>query len=175
MTEPDPSRNSILSADAEDLDLRLAAVEALWALERDPTDAVPRLTTLLDTRKQRDAVEALGRIGAPAAAALPALRQMLQDDYEWTRLHAAAAIHDIAGPTEANTVVPVLLEAWEKNDSTTNHVLECLQRMGPAATPALPRIHAELARPRRSGGFFGSVEDDEALQHTARAVIDQLA
>ncbi|CAN3977459.1 hypothetical protein KPATCC21470_0082 [Kitasatospora purpeofusca] len=162
-------------ADAEDPDLRLAATQLLWAVERDPADAVPRLTALLDTHKQRNAVEALGRIGAPAAAALPALRPMLQDGYDWTRLHAAAAIHDIAGPTEAGTVRPVLLEAWEQNGATAGFVLDCLRRMGPDAAPALPRIRAELARPRRSGRIFAGIDEDEALQHTARAIIDQLA
>ncbi|MFB7382467.1 HEAT repeat domain-containing protein [Kitasatospora purpeofusca] len=162
-------------ADADDPDLRLAATQALWALAHDPADTVPRLTELLDTHHRRDAAEALGRIGPPAAATLPTLRQMLHADYDWTRLQAAAAIHAIAGPTETEALLPVLLEAWEKNEATTGYVLECLQRMGPAAAPALPRIRAELARPRRTGGFFGGIDEDEALQHTARIVIHQLA
>jgi hypothetical protein len=53
--------------------------------------------------------------------------------------------------------------------------MDCLQRMGPAAAPALPRIHAELALARRGGGFFATIEDDEALQRAGRAVIDQTA
>ncbi|EFL19751.1 HEAT repeat domain-containing protein [Streptomyces sp. C] len=162
-------------ADAKDPQVRFAAAEALWSLERDPVDAVPRLTELLETHKHHDAADALGRIGAPAAAALPRLRQMLEAGYEWTRVHAAAAIHAIGGPAETELVLPVLLEAWEQNDATANHVLECLQRMGPAAVPALPRIHAELALARRSGGPFTSIEDDEALQHAARTVIGRQA
>ncbi|MFE1416928.1 HEAT repeat domain-containing protein [Streptomyces sp. NPDC058746] len=161
-------------ADAKDVDLRLAATEALWALERDPATAVPRLIALLDTHQQRDAADVLGRIGAPAAAALPHLRQILQAGYEWTRVHAATAICDIGGPAEAPVVLPTLLEAWEKNDSTAHHVLACLQRMGRVAAPALPLIRAELALARRGGGPFTSIEDDEALQHAARAVIEQL-
>ncbi|MEU3724556.1 hypothetical protein [Streptomyces sp. NPDC031705] len=133
--------------------------------------AVPRLTDLLGTRKQHDAADVLARIGAPAAAALPLLRQMLEAGYEWTRVHAATAIHAIGGPAETELVLPVLLETWEQNDSTAGHVLECLQRMGPAAGPALPRIHAELALARRSGGPFTNIEDDEVLQRAARAVI----
>lgn len=160
-------------ADSEDLHLRFAAAEALWSLERDPANAVPRLTKLLDTHKEQ-AADVLGRIGAPAAAALPHLRQMLQAGNERTQMHAAAAIYDIGGPAEAEVVLPVLLEAWEKVDSTANHVLECLQRMGPAAAPALPRIHAELALARRNVGFFTSTEHDEALQRAAQTVIDQL-
>ncbi|MEU1284556.1 HEAT repeat domain-containing protein [Kitasatospora sp. NPDC005856] len=162
-------------ADAEDPDLRFAAVKALWDIESDPTDAVPRLTALLDTGKDHDAADVLGRIGGPAAAALPRLRQLSEAGHAWTRVHAAAAIHDIGGPAEAEAVLSVLLKAWEENDSTAGPVMDCLQRMGPAAAPALPRIHAELTLARRGGGFFGSVEDDEALQRAGRAVIDQTA
>ncbi|MFJ6378381.1 HEAT repeat domain-containing protein [Kitasatospora sp. NPDC092039] len=162
-------------AEAEDPDLRFAAVKALWDIERDPTDAVPRLIALLDTGKDRDAADALGRIGGPAAPALPRLRQLSEAGHVRTRVHAAAAIHDIGGPPEAAAVLAVLLEAWEENDSTAGPVLDCLQRMGPAAAPVLPRIHAELALARRSGGFFGSVEHDEALQRAGRAVIDRTA
>ncbi|MFC8448224.1 hypothetical protein [Kitasatospora sp. NPDC057223] len=131
---------------------------------------MPRLTALLDTDKNHDAAEVLGRIGAPAAAALPRLRQMLAAGHVWTRMHAAAAIHDIGGPAEAEVVLSGLLEVWEENDSTVGRgVLDCLRRMGSAAAPALPRIHAEPALARRGGGFFASVQDDEALQRAGRA------
>ncbi|MFF4922473.1 HEAT repeat domain-containing protein [Kitasatospora sp. NPDC001261] len=159
--------------DAQDTDLRFAAVKALWDIECNPADTVPRLTALLDTSKDQDAADVLGRMGGQAAAALPRLRQLSETGHVGIRVHAAAAIHDIGGPAEA--VLPVLLEAWEENDSTAGPVVDCLQRMGPAAAPALPRIQAELALARRSGGFFGSVKDDEALLRAARAVIDQTA
>ncbi|MFE5584530.1 HEAT repeat domain-containing protein [Kitasatospora sp. NPDC056531] len=162
-------------ADADDPNVRFAAAKALWHIESDPADAVPRLTALLDTDKDRDAADVLGRIGAPAAEALPRLRQMLEAGHVRTRTHAAAAIYDIGGRAEAEVVLPVLLEGWEENVSTAGHVLDCLQRMGPAAAHALPRIHAELALARRSGGFFEGIEDDEALQRAGRAVVNQLA
>ncbi|WP_195911404.1 HEAT repeat domain-containing protein [Streptomyces kaniharaensis] len=114
-------------------------------------------------QEDRDATDVLGRIGAPAAEALPRLRQMLEAGHAWTRTHAAAAIYDIGGPAEA--VLPVLLEGWEENDSTAGHVLDCLRRMGPAAAPALPRIHAELALARRSGG------PQEVLPGSARCAL----
>ncbi|WP_049650928.1 HEAT repeat domain-containing protein [Kitasatospora sp. MY 5-36] len=160
---------------AEDTDLRFAAVKALWDIECDPADAVPRLTALLDTSKDQDAADVLGRMGRSAAAALPRLRQLSETGHVGIRVHAAAAIHDIGGPAEAAAVLPVLLEAWEENDSTAGPVVDCLQRMGPAAAPALPRIHAELALARRSGGFFGNIKNDEALLRAARAVIEHLA
>ncbi|MFF2119122.1 HEAT repeat domain-containing protein [Kitasatospora sp. NPDC058184] len=161
--------------DAEDTDLRFAAVKALWDIECNPAAAVPRLTALLDTSKDQDAADVLGRMGGSAAAALPRLRQLSETGHIGIRVHAAAAIHDIGGPAEAAAVLPVLLEAWEANDSTTGPVVDCLQRMGPAAAPALPRIHAELALARRSSGFFGNIKNDEALLRAARAVIEHLA
>ncbi|MFE6052569.1 HEAT repeat domain-containing protein [Kitasatospora sp. NPDC056446] len=160
-------------ADTDDPDLRLAAVKALWEIESDPTDAVPRLIALLDTDNAHDAADVLGRIGGPAAAALPRLRRMLDAGHAVTRTHAAAAVYDIGGPAEADVVLPVLLKGWEENDSTAGRVLDCLQRMGPAAAPALPRIRAELALTRRGGDVFASVEADEALQRAGRTVINQ--
>ncbi|MFJ9459973.1 HEAT repeat domain-containing protein [Kitasatospora sp. NPDC101447] len=161
-------------ADAADVSLRAAAAAALWALERDPADVVPRLCDLLDTHAHHDAADVLGLIGPPAAAALPRLRTMLTAGYEWTRVHAARALWDIAGEAEADVVVRTLLAAWAKNDATSNHVLACLDRMGPAAAPALPRIRAELAQARRSGRF-GRVANDEDLQRTCRTVLARLS
>ncbi|MEV7523545.1 HEAT repeat domain-containing protein [Streptomyces sp. NPDC091371] len=161
-------------ADAGDVDLRAAATAALWAIGRDPEGVLPRLNDLLDSYRAHGAADVLGRIGPPAATALPRLRRMLTADYEWTRVHAAAALWDIGGEAEAPLVLQTLLAAWDENEATSNHVLACLNRMGPAAAPALPRIRAELAWPRRSGRFQ-DITHDEELQRTCRAVAARLA
>ncbi|MEV4436648.1 HEAT repeat domain-containing protein [Streptomyces sp. NPDC049585] len=161
-------------ADAEDVDLRAAATTAVWELGHDAAYAVPRLESLLDSYRHHEAADVLGRIGPPAEAALPRLRQMVNAEYEWTRVHAAGALWGIGGKAEAGVVVQTLLTAWEENDATSNHVLACLNRMGAAAAPALSRIEAELARPRRSGRFT-STTDDEELQVTCRAILTRLA
>ncbi|MFI5754960.1 HEAT repeat domain-containing protein [Streptomyces sp. NPDC051569] len=158
-------------ADAQDVDLRAAATAALWALERDPADIVPRLYDLLGSHRKSDAADVLGRIGPPAATALPRLEEMLTAGYEWTRLHAAIAVWDIAGEAEADTVIRTLLEVWEKNEATAHHVVTFLDRMGPAAAPALPRLQAELTRARRNRG----VAHDEELQRTCRTLQLRLA
>lgn len=161
-------------ADADNVDVRAAATAALWELEGDPESAVPRLHDLLDSYRHHEAADVLARIGPPAAMVLPRLRHMLTAGYEWTRVHAATALWDIGGEAEAPVVVQTLLGAWEKNDATSNHVLACLNRMGPAAAPALPRIRTELALPRRSGRFRSTANDEE-LQGTCRAVVARLA
>ncbi|PSM44584.1 hypothetical protein C6Y14_00015 [Streptomyces dioscori] len=160
-------------ADAQDIHLRTAATGALWEIEGNVESVVPKLLDLLDTHEHRTAADVLGRIGRPAAMALPRLRSMLTDGYEWTRIHAAAALWDIGGEAEAPGVVETVLGAWEKNDATSNYVVACLHRMGPAAAPALPRILAELALSRRSG-HFRSTANDEELQAVCRAIVRHL-
>ncbi|MFF7211695.1 HEAT repeat domain-containing protein [Streptomyces sp. NPDC008238] len=157
--------------DAQDVALRTAATAAVWELEGDAAGVLPHLEALLDSHRCHEAADVLGRIGPPARPAVPRLREMLHSGYEWTRIHAAAALWDIAGEAEAGVVVPTLLAAWEKNGATSNHVLRCLNRMGPATAPALPRIRAELALSRRLTG----VAKDEELQRLCRAVVMRLA
>ncbi|MFJ5899650.1 HEAT repeat domain-containing protein [Streptomyces sp. NPDC093064] len=159
---------------AEDVDLRAAATAAVWELERDPAAVMPLLEDLLDSYRHHEAADVLGRIGPEAKAVLPRLRQMLDAGYEWTRAFAAAALWNIGGEAEAGVVVPTLLTAWEENDATSNHVLACLNRMGPAAAPTLPRLRAELALPRRSGRFQ-SIANDEELQRDCRAILTRLS
>ncbi|MFE6977228.1 HEAT repeat domain-containing protein [Streptomyces sp. NPDC057682] len=159
--------------EAKDVNLRAAAAIAVWELGRDAAESVPRLEALLDTHCHHEAADALGRIGPPARVALPRLRELLDNGYDWTRIHAAAAIWDIGGETEAGVVVPTLLAAWEGNDATGNYVLACFDRMGPAAAPAIPRIQAELALPRR-GGRFRSISSDTEVQHLCQAVLARL-
>ncbi|GHA51357.1 hypothetical protein GCM10010329_86500 [Streptomyces spiroverticillatus] len=119
------------------------------------------------------AADVLALIGKPAAAAVPPLKKLLSPGYEWTRVHAAAALWEIAGEAESDTVLETLLEAWEENDSTSNHVMACLAKMGDAAAPALSRIQAELTQSRRSGRFH-SLESDLALQSDCRTVLSHL-
>ncbi|MFJ3713691.1 HEAT repeat domain-containing protein [Streptomyces sp. NPDC090053] len=171
-TDAAPALNVVRPlTDAQDVDLRAAATTALWSLERDPVDAVPRLHDLLGSYRNRDAADALGRVGPPAATALPRLKEMLTAGYGWTRLHAAIAVWDIAGEAEADTVIRTLLEVWEENEATAHHIVTFLDRMGPAAAPALPRLQAELAPARRSR----DVAHDEELQRTCHTLQLRLA
>ncbi|MFF1925575.1 hypothetical protein ACFVW8_34000 [Streptomyces sp. NPDC058221] len=103
---------------------------------------------------------------------LPQLRQLLTADYEWTRVHAAAAPWGIGGDAEAPSVVHTRLDAWDSNDATSNHILTCLKRMRPM--PALPRTRTELALHRRSGRSR-STENDEDLQSTCHEIVARLA
>ncbi|MFI7355942.1 HEAT repeat domain-containing protein [Streptomyces avidinii] len=178
-------------AEAEDVDTRTAAASAVWELERRPESAVPLLQRLLDHSRNFDAIDLAGRIGPPAAAVLPRLRQMLNEQVErnarneqngsavlndsWTLVRVASALWDIGADSEAHIVVPALLNAWKNNDSTARCAAACLNRMGPAAQPALPQIEAALAQPHRGGHpWEWGIASDLEFQHTCRTILTRL-
>lgn len=155
-----PQIRSVAAAD--DPWTRSAAVATLWAVGGDRDEVMPLALALLDTFAIADAADVLGKIGPPASAALPRLHARLTDNYDWNRVHAATAIWDIGGEAQAPVVLDTLLQAWQQNSATGNHVAACLKRMGSAATPALPKIRAEIARPER-GGRFRSIDNDQEI------------
>ncbi|RPE27146.1 hypothetical protein EDD90_10836 [Streptomyces sp. Ag109_O5-1] len=162
---------------ATDAHVRPAAVAALWAVGGDLAEAMPLLLGLLDshiTFHIGDAADLLGEIGPPASIALPRLRDLLTHDYEWVRVHCAAALWEIGGEAEAPAVLDALLQVMTENPATANHVVTCLDRMGSLAAPALPLLREQLALPRR-GGRFQSIDDDEELQRVGRTLIARLA
>lgn len=176
---------------ADDASLHTAAACALWALEQRPENVVPLLETLLEDHRNVDAINLAGRIGPPAAGLLPRLREILHEQIEqntrneqngspglndsWTLVHVAAALWDIGGTSETDTVIPALLAAWKDNDFTTRDVLACLHRMGPAAHPALPHIHAALEQPHRGDPRWSdTIARDLDIQHTCRAILSRL-
>lgn len=161
---------------ATDPHIQPAAVAALWAINGNLTEVMPLLLDLLDDHiifRISDAADLLGEIGPPASAALPRLRNLLTHDYEWVRAHCATALWEIGGEAEAPAVLDTLLQAMTQNSATANHVVACLDRMGPLAVPALLLLHEQLALPRR-GGRFESIDNDEELQRVGRTVIARL-
>ncbi|MGW4517664.1 HEAT repeat domain-containing protein [Streptomyces sp. NPDC004393] len=161
---------------AADAHVRPAAVAALWAVGGDLAEVMPLLLGLLDdpiTFRISGAADLLGEMGPRASVALPRLRGLLTHDYEWVRVHCAAALWEIGGEAEASAVLDALLQAMARNSATANHVVACLDRMGPLAAPALPLLREHLALPRR-GGRFKSVDHDEELQRAGRTLIARL-
>jgi HEAT repeat protein len=159
-----------------DAHVRPAAIAALWAVGSDLPEIMPLLLDLLDdpiTFRISDAADLLGEIGPPASAALPRLRDRLTHDYDWVRVHCAAALWEIGGEAEAPAVLDTLLQAMAHNAATANHVVSCLDRMGTLAAPALPLLRRQLDQPRR-GGRFQSIDHDEQLQHVTRTLIARL-
>ncbi|MEV6196558.1 HEAT repeat domain-containing protein [Streptomyces sp. NPDC051920] len=176
--------------DADNASVRTAAAGAVWELERRSENVVPLLERLLDDRRNFDAIDLAGRIGPLAAAVLPRLRKILNEQVEqnarneqngsavlndsWTLVHAASALWEIGGVGETHIVVPALLNAWKDNPSTAGNVVACLNRMGQAASPALPRIEAAMAEPRRDDDPWGGITRDLEFQRTCQAILTRL-
>jgi hypothetical protein len=162
---------------ASDADVRPAAVAALWAIAGDPDEVMQPLLDLLDDSipfRVAAAADVLAKIGPPAQDSLPRLRDLLTHSYEWVRVPCATALWEIGGDAEAPAVLDTLLQAWEQNSSTANHVVACLDRMGPAARPALPQLRSELLHTQRRGRY-NSIDNDEKLQEISRTLIERLA
>ncbi|MBT2445337.1 hypothetical protein J7E93_35710 [Streptomyces sp. ISL-36] len=154
---------------------------------------MPLLERLLDHQRNFDAIGLASRIEPPATPVLPRLRQILNEQTEinarneqadaavlnvgnaWTLVHTASALWDIAGDSEADTVVSALLNAWKDNDSTAPDVLACPNRMGQAARPAPPRIQTSLAQPHRGNDpWSDAVAPDLGIERICRYLVARL-
>ncbi|MGW0965871.1 HEAT repeat domain-containing protein [Streptomyces sp. NPDC002516] len=157
----------------------VAAADALRAVEGDAEEVLPALLGALaperDAGGRRAAAEALGRIGAAAAPALPGLRRLAGSAEVWERTAAACALWDVGG--DPGPVLPVFREAWRRNAYTRRTITACLVRMGGAGAPVHDLVRTELASPRRhrarSGGHGShDVLDDELLLRDCRTALE---
>ncbi|QKW32858.1 HEAT repeat domain-containing protein [Actinomadura sp. NAK00032] len=169
-------RTARLLITASDAHVRPAAIAALWAITGDPDEVMRPLLGLLDDSipfRISAAADVLAEIGPRAEEALPRLRGLLSHGYEWVRVPCATALWDIGGDAEAAAVLDTLLQAWAQNPSTADHAVACLDRMGPAARPALPQLRSELHHAQRRGRY-NSIGNDEKLQEISRTLIGRL-
>lgn len=155
---------------------RSAALVALWRIAADPQEILDLLRAHLTGPSlfhDDEVTTVLHDLGPAAADLAPLLRDRLHHAYEWTRVYAAENLWAILGAPETDTVIQVLLQAWEQNQMTASHVVSVLDRMGPAAAPALPRLRVEIAHTRR-GGRYGAIDTDEDLIAACQMLIDRL-
>ncbi|MFF4899905.1 HEAT repeat domain-containing protein [Streptomyces sp. NPDC001068] len=161
------------------LDTRHAAVAAgaLWSAEGDARAVLPfllRELTLGRGRGVRTAAEQLGRLGAAAGEALPALRALAESGRGRERTAAARAWWRIEG--DPDPVLPVLRTAWSENPYARGAIAECLAEMGPAGAPLRDLPTGELAAARRHTarpGGYGShdIARDERLLADCRTAL----
>jgi HEAT repeat protein len=120
----------------------------------DASNAVPAVTKVLaDTGVgsqtnsffyvRAAAAVALGKIGPPAASALPALKAALQESNSYLRGQAAVATWRVAA--DADTALPILLkEMPAAAESQKWDWIAALGEMGPRARAAVPQLLVEL-------------------------------
>lgn len=122
--------------------IRLNALWALWETDQDLNLISEFIDALSDPDPQvrAQAAGALSRIGAPAAAAVPALCLAVDDDDSYVRAMAAAALGQIG--EDAKQAVPILTEMLLDPNSTVRYqagaALSALEEeLGESALPIM--------------------------------------
>ncbi|MGB8945881.1 MAG: HEAT repeat domain-containing protein, partial [Streptomyces sp.] len=160
--------------------LRLDAADALWSVTGASDDVLPVLRDVLGSDRwfaRSRAVRIAGRLGPEAAALVPRLRELMTDGANRTTETAIALWRIRADVSE---VLPVLIGQWTAAPDSRPETAACLLEMGPAAAPALPLLHRELASPRRhnnsgaQGNMRYDVASDEALLRDCRRLVAAL-
>ena len=139
-------------ASHEKAEVRVAALGALSAIEKDPQQLTGRLTEALDDKEwevRRMAGVALGKLGPEAKSAVPKLFRMLSSDED--REFASGSLKEInTAPVEA---IPLLIEKLESEERRTAfYAVSLLGKIGPPAAEALPKLEAMLAKPSADRG-----------------------
>jgi HEAT repeat protein len=127
---------------------RIQAALALWRIDRQAT-AIPILSAMVEDKEERFrgnlfhvrafAAWAIGEIGPEAAATVPVLTKLLEDDNDSVQTAAAFALGRM-GP-KAASAVPALA-ATLTSGKWSGETVEALGRIGPAARSAMPALIA---------------------------------
>ena len=136
----------------EKAEIRVAALGALGAIEKNHEQLTGRLTEALDDQEwevRRAAGVALGKIGPDAKNSVPKLFKLLDKDED--REFASSALKEInSAPIEA---IPLLIEKLDSEERRTAfYAVSLLGKIGPAAAEALPKLEAMLEKPNTDGG-----------------------
>ena len=129
-------------------ELRRCAGYGLAAAGADAVPALERAAAAKRHETRAAAVDALGNMGRPAAAALGTLEKALADDDDTVRANAAYALGTI-GDTAA-AAIPALIDGLDDGEEwvVRNSAL-ALARLGPRAAEAVPRLAHHLQHENR--------------------------
>ena len=98
--------------------------------------------------RDRGGRSALGRIGEPAQAAVPALIRVLEDEISWTRRNAAGLLDPIE-PSRSNQKPKGLSEEFRR-EMVRCGVTWALGKIGPSAIDAVPVLLLALKDPDKT-------------------------
>ncbi len=139
-----------------DFGVRAAAAERLWEIHHKPEQVVPVLVDCLQKAFSENrllTVRALAAVGPAAKTTVTALKPLIYDPDDNTRLAAAKALWRISG--DATAVKPLVEEfaRRSKNQSAGEAsyraaVVGLWKEMGPAAAEALPALFEAAAAAR---------------------------
>jgi HEAT repeat protein len=125
----------LMRLEDKDATVRVNAAVALWQIDRHPR-AIRALVEMVRRGEGTGAYQAtvaLGELGTPADAAIPALAEALRSGDEDVSRAAAAALGRM-GPVAIPAVRGLLAV---RGDAVARRAVEALERFGPAGVPAL--------------------------------------
>lgn len=139
-------------ASHEKTEVRVAALNALAAIVKDPKLLAGHLSKALDDKEwevRRVAGVSLGKLGPEAKDSVPKLFRMLSSNED--RDFASSSLKEInTAPVEA---IPLFLESLDSEERRTAfYAVTLLGKIGPAASEALPKLEAMLAKPSSDSG-----------------------
>ncbi|MFJ6382637.1 hypothetical protein ACIQI7_21865 [Kitasatospora sp. NPDC092039] len=166
-------RLEALTHAATDDELACAAAVATARLTGDPVIALRLLAHQLAESSRR--LEEAGRLGDAGAPLLPLIECYLDDDYDWTRLHAAEAHWQVTG--EPVAALPVLTALVDPSRPVGVRALQALHRIGPPypsdLQPQLLHWATSERRLLREYGIGSPAQRhrDDQLRETARRML----
>ncbi len=116
----------------------------------------------LDSETRWNAARTIGKIGAKAASAVPALVAVLQDPAATIREHAAEALGDI-GPPAAEAVKPLASVLNDPAPRVRRDAVRSLGQIGPPARTVVSEIQALLK------------DKEEIVREAARTTLQTIA
>lgn len=146
--------------------------------------SVPRLLSLIrrlqasrmwdDNRAVQSAIIELGSHGPKAIAAVATLRELLDHEDQWIRVHSARALWRIG--QDPDLVLPTLIK--ELQCAPTGFlVVDCLADIGPRAAPALRNLICAIESDRRlpvTGTLNDWCAQDEAFRELCAAAVARI-
>jgi HEAT repeat protein len=160
--------------------VRATAVQALGKLGK---PALPLLNRIIASTRDADeevryeACRALTRFGPPAAAAVPALEQvLLKDSKAAVRLSAARALGTVA-TTETSAALTLSKALGDKDKRIRDVSAGALANMGAGAAPALPALLKSINDPSHhtrgpSAVALGAIGDSKAIPLLVKRLTD---
>jgi len=150
-------------------EVRIAAVTALAAADREPLRLTAALVPMLEDREwvvRRIAGQTLGRQGSVAVSAVPKLFELLgrHEDKDY----AAESLRQIdRAPVEALRLLSDNLESEDRRKAF--YAVTLLGKLGPAAAEALPRMEALLQADSQGGTPL-----DDFRRNTIKEAIERI-
>jgi HEAT repeat protein len=142
LREADPLPPTVIPALLEKLRYDDRTAEAARSVLRDI--GPPALQALISSLRCADPwlrghfAFAIGRFGAEGKAALPPLKELLQDPDRHVRVHAAIAVWEIDGKTRE--IARIVMEGFRSYHELAWKAARYLREMGPEASEVVPEL-----------------------------------